>query len=154
MSIFNDPDEMMRRQFEMQNRVERRALKQELEKTVNERVFCRRCNQPTTRNKKTGEIRFCRSCRRLSDKLAKHKLPIREYDTIMNDQDGKCSICRVILDSKACIDIEPENNHVRGILCRTCSKCLGLLKNDHNLLANASQYVKRNKFRRAWNSTE
>ncbi len=51
-----------------------------------------------------------------------------EYDELLNNQDGKCAICKYSWEENTenmCVDHDHETGKVRGLLCRSCNLKLG-----------------------------
>lgn len=70
-----------------------------------------------------------------------------EYNAILERQGGRCGICRTD-DPGAkgwAIDHCHESELVRGVLCGRCNSGIGLLRDDHRVIAAAAEYVKRNR---------
>lgn len=70
-----------------------------------------------------------------------------QYQQMVQDQDGLCNICKIHLSSlRRRLDV--DHNHVtgkiRGLLCDSCNKALGLLKDSSTSLLNALEYLERN----------
>jgi hypothetical protein len=71
-----------------------------------------------------------------------------EYDKLHEEQEGLCAICRrperMTHLGKLCrlsVDHDHRDNHVRGLLCRTCNFAIGALDDDPELLAAALRYL-------------
>ena len=82
--------------------------------------------------------------------LLKHYgIDSEEYDNLLCLQDGICAICKQPETRKLRGKIPPlsvDHNHntgkVRGLLCNTCNRAIGLLHDDSKLLkAAATKYV-------------
>jgi hypothetical protein len=69
-----------------------------------------------------------------------------QVDNLVADQDGKCKLCGDVLKGgrKQAIDHNHDNGIVRGVLCCNCNTALGKLKDDPDLIARASEYVRKN----------
>lgn len=87
-----------------------------------------------------GKHYYCRACTtkksrewaiRNPDKVNKHKLKYRygitpeELEELMDKAGHKCQLCG--RKDKLNIDHCHENGHVRGILCGSCNRALGIL---------------------------
>ena len=74
-----------------------------------------------------------------------------EYTKLYNSQQGKCAICNKYITievdksrtSTACVDHNHETGEVRGILCDSCNKGIGYLKDNIMILENAIKYLNR-----------
>jgi len=72
-------------------------------------------------------------------------ITIEEYEEMLDEQDGKCSICNTDTPSdgkRLHIDHNHNTGKVRGLLCNNCNHGLGQFKDNQNLLAMAIQYLK------------
>ena len=58
-------------------------------------------------------------------------------------QNFKCAICMVKIDFRFSghIDHDHKSGEVRGILCGSCNRAIGLLKDDHVVIAEAAAYI-------------
>lgn len=63
-----------------------------------------------------------------------------EYDSIFQQQDCKCIICKVS-DSVFHLDHCHNTGHIRGILCENCNRGLGMFKDNINFLKEAQIYL-------------
>ena len=82
--------------------------------------------------------------RRRSVLRSKYGLTLEAYDALVEAQGSACAIC----GSKACkralhVDHDHGTGKVRGLLCNTCNRCLGLLKDDATVLRSAIAYLER-----------
>ena len=58
---------------------------------------------------------------------------------------GKCEICNQTITESTChIDHCHKTNKVRGLLCNTCNKGLGLFKDNIAALSKAILYLEKN----------
>jgi hypothetical protein len=71
----------------------------------------------------------------------KYNLTPEEYDTIFQEQEGKCAICQQPAD-KLCVDHCHDTNRVRGLLCLSCNFALGQFKDHPERLERAAEYVR------------
>ena len=72
-----------------------------------------------------------------------------EFERRVAEQSNMCAIegCFAPLtrDDKrtgACIDHNHKTGQVRGIICRNCNLCLGLLDDDYNKIVGLAKYIK------------
>jgi hypothetical protein len=86
---------------------------------------------------------------RLKDLRIKRKygITIKDFNEMLEKQQGKCAICPHKFDEKiksqnACIDHNHETGKIRGLLCRTCNRALGLFKDNPEILYNAATYLR------------
>lgn len=64
-----------------------------------------------------------------------------QYDTLFVEQDGKCAICGQQSSEKLQTDHNHITGEVRGLLCGTCNKVLGLVKDNQNTLHKMLEYL-------------
>jgi hypothetical protein len=64
-----------------------------------------------------------------------------EYDALLAKQGGACAICRKRSKGKLCVDHCHLTGTIRGLLCHTCNRALGALKDDQASLLVALAYL-------------
>lgn len=115
-----------------------------------------RCKPCDTAARKSYEARHPQRTReghRRASLLSKYGITIEQFDKMWEDQKGCCQICDVELSNAfkggstknasntANVDHCHTEGHVRGILCATCNKALGLFKDRPDLLRKAANYL-------------
>ncbi|NWL27964.1 hypothetical protein DM794_12950 [Paenarthrobacter ureafaciens] len=93
----------------------------------------------------------CRECHALKRRKTVYGLELDAYEALLVAQDGRCKLCeRAPSDGSP---LEVDHNHkccpgpascghcVRGLLCQTCNKGLGLLQENADILMSAAEYV-------------
>lgn len=75
--------------------------------------------------------------------LKKYGISFGEKLAILEKQDNKCKICNTLFPSlkHAKLDHDHKTGKIRGILCNTCNRAIGLLKDDLNVLKSAIEYL-------------
>lgn len=71
-----------------------------------------------------------------------------DFDRMAANQNGLCAICGGPPEkSKNKLDIDHDHitGKVRGLLCGSCNKGLGMFKDDDDLVFLAAQYLRKNK---------
>lgn len=69
-----------------------------------------------------------------------------EYDKILREQGGTCSICHgTETVGRLAVDHCHSTGRVRGLLCTNCNQAIGKLKDDSQLLRNAINYLEVNR---------
>lgn len=70
-----------------------------------------------------------------------------EYDKLYVAQDGKCAICEATRGSDTaeylCVDHCHETGAIRGLLCNSCNRGIGNLKDSVQLVTKALAYLTR-----------
>lgn len=80
----------------------------------------------------------------------KYKFGITEeqYDKMLADQGGCCAICKSSnsgnkRSSRLSIDHCHSTGKIRGLLCSSCNKAIGLMKDSQDILVSAISYLNR-----------
>lgn len=70
---------------------------------------------------------------------------LKEYEQLKKSQNNSCAICKdPFIDSKRPdIDHDHETGQVRGLLCNTCNRGIGYLKDSPINILNAYDYLKK-----------
>ena len=66
---------------------------------------------------------------------------------LFRSQNNKCAVCntdRIELKRNLCVDHDHVTLKVRGLLCDTCNRSLGLLKDNIEILKSAIKYLENN----------
>lgn len=123
---------------------------------------CPRCETAKSlddfyRNKgmRDGRHSYCKSCTASYDRerypngkpaqreryfRKTYGLTLDELNGLADSQGGLCAICGT-KPERPVVDHCHESGKVRGILCDTCNRCLGLLKDDPTVLMSAAAYL-------------
>jgi hypothetical protein len=70
-----------------------------------------------------------------------HGLERGDYERMLQRQGGVCALCERTSDRPLQIDHCHATGAVRGLLCHLCNKALGLVQDNHVVLARAVAYV-------------
>ncbi len=88
----------------------------------------------------------CKECYHSAQMKRNYGITLEVYDRMYEQQNGLCAICRLPQLSKRntrfCVDHDHDTGQVRGLLCDSCNRGIGLLKDDPRLLENAAQYLR------------
>jgi Autographiviridae endonuclease VII len=77
--------------------------------------------------------------------LKKYGMTYEEYQALGVAQNNKCKICnQPSNDGILRVDHNHTTGKVRGLLCDTCNRAIGLLKDDPTVLEKAAQYIRDN----------
>ena len=135
------------------------------------RTHCRKGHENVPENKtKWGQCKLCLS---IANEVWKNNNPEKEneyrrktmyglspeqYESLLNSQERKCAICKVLLDNltnstrpyidhdhSCCSGAKSCGKCVRGMLCHHCNTSLGGFRDNTETLNNAIQYL--NKFK-------
>ena len=75
-------------------------------------------------------------------------LSIEEYETMVQQQEGCCAICKKssLLFSgrkkRLCVDHCHTTGKVRGLLCEPCNTMLGMARDNQSVLSSAINYLR------------
>lgn len=79
--------------------------------------------------------------------LKKFGISLEDYKQLCLKQNNKCAICKIdrsLLNRNLCVDHDHVTLKVRGLLCDTCNRSIGLLKDDVQVLKSAIKYLENN----------
>ncbi len=87
--------------------------------------------------------------RRRKKLLDGYGLTADEYNRLLAKQKGRCAVCggssnssRASSDLSFCVDHDHITGQVRGLLCGSCNRAIGMLKDDPAIIEAAAQYVR------------
>jgi hypothetical protein len=91
----------------------------------------------------SGRCKECDKSRRFKNRF---KMPkdfdyYKTFRKLEKINGGKCFICEK-KDKKMCLDHNHKTKKIRGILCDSCNRGIGLLNDDIILLQKAIDYLK------------
>lgn len=98
---------------------------------------CAACAEP---HFSTSSI-YCQPCHRRNYRLGRNfGITLLDFLDMEKQQSGKCAIC-----DELCADLHVDHCHdtgvVRGLLCGSCNRGIGLLRDDPGILMNAVNYL-------------
>ena len=76
--------------------------------------------------------------------LKKLGLSVEDYNTLLKKQNYGCAICQVHemkLSKKLAVDHDHKTGRVRGLLCDSCNRGIGLLEDSSVVLRTAAEYL-------------
>ena len=88
----------------------------------------------------------CKTC--VTDKHYKrtYGISLKDYDKMFQEQGGVCKICNLPgkhkLHDRLCVDHDHITGKVRGLLCDSCNRGIGYLKDDERILQQAIEYLR------------
>jgi len=71
-------------------------------------------------------------------------ITLEDYNTMLEDQNGCCKICNVhYTKEKQALSVDHchTTQQIRGLLCNTCNRAIGLLKDSTETLQKAIEYL-------------
>lgn len=81
----------------------------------------------------------------LKKRCARHNITPEEFWSIYEEQDGTCPICDKAIEAESsAIDHNHKTGEVRGILCKSCNRAIGLLGDNPDNLSRAESYLREN----------
>lgn len=112
-------------------------------------------------NRTSGRQAYCKDChnRRQKDKYSPKQMKeynliklygitIKDYDKIFYSQNGCCKICNTHISElnsnhkkTLCVDHCHTTDKIRGLLCDSCNRGLGLFKDSPEVLKKAIEYL-------------
>lgn len=82
--------------------------------------------------------------------IKKWGLALEEYEEMLKKIDGKCPLCKIVLDNsrqgagcRAVVDHCHLTNKLRGIICASCNSALGVFDDRSEVLQRAIDYLKK-----------
>lgn len=89
------------------------------------------------------QIEYNRNYNKSHRRKYKYGLEHDDYLTMVEKQNGLCAICQEIPKRRGLmVDHNHNTGTIRGLLCDTCNRAIGLLKDNFLILARASEYLK------------
>jgi hypothetical protein len=75
-----------------------------------------------------------------------YAMTLDDYDRMLNDQEGKCAICRVSQLTPRCfyVDHDHKTGKIRGLLCPKCNHALGCLEYINKYADQIGNYLEKN----------
>ena len=70
-----------------------------------------------------------------------YKITQAQYDEMLKRQRGRCALCRSTPKAKLGVDHCHRTGHVRGLLCGSCNRGLGLFHDNPRTLRRALAYL-------------
>lgn len=109
--------------------------------------YCSKCDEikpienfGINRSSPDGHRNICLYCRRDHNLRMTHNISQEDFNQRYEEQQGRCAICR--REKPLEVDHSHETGEVRGLLCGSCNRALGLMKDDPEALSVAADYVR------------
>ena len=74
--------------------------------------------------------------------INKYGITLEEKYKMIEDQHGRCAICKTRFDRITYVDHCHKTDKIRGILCNKCNSGLGMFDDDVEILGNAIEYLR------------
>jgi dCMP deaminase len=82
-----------------------------------------------------------------------YDLSKEEYDFMLKKQGNKCAICSRSNEKRLSVDHDHITNEIRGLLCTSCNRAIGVLGDDLDGVERALHYLNRKSHdRRSWDN--
>ena len=98
---------------------------------------CKVCQPP---------VKFTSSQHRIHSWTKRYGITQKEYNTMLNNQQGKCAICKrdaSEFNRKLSIDHDHTTGNIRGLLCMQCNLILGNARDNIDVLKNSILYLEK-----------
>jgi len=115
------------------------------------RTTCKECRRIESKEwysqnieKKRELSRAYRHIKKDQDLRKQYGISLEQYNQMLEEQKGACKICSVPseqLSRALCVDHCHATGKIRGLLCDTCNRSLGLLKDNVSVLRAAVKYL-------------
>lgn len=77
----------------------------------------------------------------------RYGVTVEQYDALLIEQAGRCKLCGAEECGAGrkylCVDHDHTTGAIRGLLCNSCNRALGALRDDPDLIDRAAEYVRR-----------
>lgn len=109
------------------------------------------------RSYKSGRLPRCKVCQRefvrryrhevrpgfiKRQNLKKYGLTLEQFEEMVSEQEGCCAICRRVMKEPV-VDHCHDTRVVRGLLCHSCNRGIGLLGDNPEVLKRATVYLEK-----------
>lgn len=115
---------------------------------------CERCGRQKSKARRDAAKKYCYSCelevkRERAERAHEARVsrvygvPAGSYRRLYEAQDGRCYICRRATGKtrRLAVDHDHKTGKVRGLLCGTCNKMLGHVRDNPEVLLRAVVYL-------------
>lgn len=119
-----------------------------------QKEVCVDCGGPRTPQTSKNWGRRCGPCSTTSAAtyhLARQfGLTLKQYESVLEDQGGMCAICgqpeteqRGGVTKPLCVDHDHQTDQVRGLLCNSCNRHLGIVESKPEWWRSAKRYLRK-----------
>lgn len=104
-----------------------------------------KCPACYARHLRETDPKYCKESRKDEEMRRRYGIGTTERDRIIHEQGGECAICRRRFDEKRKphIDHCHEDGYIRGVLCFTCNKALGMFGDNEAGIERVLDYFHR-----------
>lgn len=95
----------------------------------------------------SGRGNECRDCLSFREIQYRYSLSKEDWHDLLSHQQGGCAICGELDQRSRVLNVDHCHNtgKIRGLLCNSCNRGLGYLKDDAEILLKASNYIRKHK---------
>lgn len=75
-----------------------------------------------------------------------YNITVEDYDLMMSKQGNRCAVCgghQSEMERSFDVDHDHETGEIRGLLCNSCNRALGLMGDSVMILENALLYLRK-----------
>jgi hypothetical protein len=112
-----------------------RNSKYKLRRKLYKKTIKGKNNENKYRRKRYGKVGFSLHLKE------RYKITLEQYNEILNNQKSLCAICGCSQSAKLHVDHCHSIGKVRGLLCGSCNRALGLMKDNIDFLNKAIIYL-------------
>ena len=120
------------------------------------KIHCRYCKQYLDKKRFYGKLTYCKECTKLvghSGNLRKYGMTMDDYMDMEEEQNKVCKICGEPEKHKKRLSVDHDHvccsgptscgKCIRGLLCSTCNKVLGQVKDNPKTLQAMINYLQK-----------
>jgi hypothetical protein len=74
--------------------------------------------------------------------INRYGINLDRYNELLLEQGGVCAVCHIDKAERLHVDHDHNTGVVRGLLCGSCNRAIGLMKDDTDILNSAIEYLK------------
>ena len=109
---------------------------------ISKRQLCKACYSRWWRQSNPERVRSYagRPGHYRRSRLRAYGLTVDDFDRMATEQGHRCPICDET-PPRLVVDHDHKTGQIRGLLCDSCNKALGFLRDDHTRLKRALKYL-------------
>lgn len=112
--------------------------------------YCNNCEAEVTRRRnKEQRLKHAARIKAAQNRwglYVQHSMSVADYESLLAAQGGVCGICKSTSPGKRkrfSVDHDHATNAIRGLLCDTCNRGIGMLKESKEVLLSAVAYLEK-----------